>query len=130
MPHAVAAALADAVLVVHLLFILYVVLGGLLVLRWRWTVWVHLNALLWGALLEFCGWLCPLTPLEKWLRNLAGEGGYSGGFIAHYLVPLIYPPGLTGRGQVVLGVAVILINALVYTTVLSRRISRPHSGRR
>ena len=107
-------ALADAVLVLHLAFILFVVLGGLLVLRRRWLVWLHLPAGAWGILIEFAGWICPLTPLENWLRMQGGERGYAGGFIDHYLVSLIYPDGLTRELQWLLGALVLAINAAIY----------------
>jgi hypothetical protein len=106
--------LADAVLVVHLAFILFVVLGGLPVLRWPRLAWIHVPVVMWGAAIEFFGWICPLTPLEKWLRVLGGESGYPGGFIAHYLLPLIYPAGLTRNVQLVLGSLVISVNLAVY----------------
>lgn len=118
--------LADAVLVVHLAFILFVVLGGLLVLRWPRLAWIHVPVVLWGAAIEFFGWICPLTPLEKWLRVLGGESGYPGGFIAHYLLPLIYPAGLTRNVQFVLGTLVMSVNLAVYL-VLWRR-TRRHAG--
>ena len=113
--------LADTVLVAHLIFILFVVLGGLLVLRWRVLAWVHIPAALWGALLEFMGWMCPLTPLEKWLRARGGAPAYSTGFIEHYLFPIIYPVTLTQEIQVVLGILVLAINVCVYAWVLRRR---------
>lgn len=119
--------LADAVLVVHLAFILFVVLGGLLVLRWPSLAWIHMPVVLWGAAIEFFGWICPLTPLEKWLRVLGGESGYPGGFIAHYLLPLIYPAGLTRNVQFVLGALVISVNLAVYL-VLWRRTRRRAGG--
>ncbi len=120
--------LADATAILHLAFILFVVLGGLLVLRWPGLRWVHLPAALWGAAIEFTGWACPLTPLEKRLRVLGGEAAYEGGFIAHYLVPLIYPPGLTPRMQVALGVLVLVVNSTVYALVF-RRLRRAPAAR-
>ena len=105
---------ADVVVVVHLAFVVFVMLGGLFAFRWRWVPWLHLPALAWGACLEFFGWGCPLTPLEKWLRRLGGEAGYEGGFIAHYLLPLLYPAGLTREGQIVLGALVCGVNILAY----------------
>lgn len=113
--------LADALLVVHLAFIVFVVLGGLLVLRWPKLAWLHLPAVLWGAGIEFAGGLCPLTPLENRLRGAAGEAGYGTSFIEHYLLPLIYPGALTRELQVGLGAAVLLINALVYAWLWRRR---------
>ncbi|MCL6504721.1 MAG: DUF2784 domain-containing protein [Pirellulales bacterium] len=105
---------ADLVLVVHAAFVLFVVLGGLAALRWPRVAWLHLPAALWGVLIEWCGWVCPLTPLEKWLRRVAGQAGYEGGFIEHYVVRWLYPPGLDRRYQVLLGLAVLLVNGVVY----------------
>jgi len=112
--------LADAVLVLHLAFILFVVLGGMLVLKWPKAAFLHLPAAAWGALVEFCGWYCPLTPLEIRLRYDAYESGYSGGFIEHYLLPLIYPEGLTRETQLILGVLVVAVNIAVYFFALLR----------
>lgn len=116
--------LADAVLVLHLGFILFVVLGGFLVLRRPWLAWLHVPVFLWGAAIEFGGWICPLTPLEKWLRELGGEGAYSGGFIEHYLTALIYPEGLTRNIQLLIGAGVLAINAAIYLRVWQRRRGR------
>ena len=107
-------ALADAVVVAHLAFIVFVVLGGFLVLRWRWAPALHLPAALWGAYVELTGRICPLTPLENTLRRAAGESGYSGGFIEQYLIPVIYPSGLTLATQSVLAIAVVAINLAIY----------------
>lgn len=115
---------ADALVVVHLAFIVFVVLGGLLVLRWPHAVWVHLPAMAWGAWVELAGWPCPLTPLEQALRERAGEGAYSGGFVEHYLLPLLYPEGWTPQLGVVLGLAVLAVNGLVYGVVMWRRRRR------
>src|SRR5688500_9446499 len=110
--------LADATALVHFGFIVFVVIGGLFVLRWPRLRWMHLPAALWGALIEFLSWPCPLTPLEKRLRILGGESAYEGGFIAHYMMPLIYTTGLTPRVQVVLRRMVvagnIAVNVLVF----------------
>jgi len=113
---------ADAVLLVHLLFIAFVLLGGLLVLRWRWRrlVWLHLPAVVWGVVVESMHWQCPLTPLENSLRQAAGQAGYTGGFIEHYLMPIIYPAGLTPQIQLWLGAVVLLLNGLIYAVVLLR----------
>jgi len=113
--------LADAVLVLHLAFILFVVLGGLLLLWRRWLVWLHLPAVAWGMLIEFAGWICPLTPLENWLRMQGGERGYAGGFIDHYLASLIYPAGLTRGQQWLLGALVLAINAAIYVWLWRKR---------
>ena len=113
-------ALADLVLVVHLLFVLFVVLGGLLVLRWPAVAWVHIPAAVWGVLIEYTGWICPLTPLENSLRVRGGGAGYSGGFIQHYIQPLLYPAGLTRGTQIVLGSLVLLLNLSAYGILLTR----------
>jgi hypothetical protein len=116
---------ADLVLLVHLGFVLFVVLGGLLVLRWRWLMWLHLPAVIWGAAIEFGGWTCPLTPLEVTLRRLGGEAGYEGDFIDHYATALLYPGWLTPAAQIWLGVAALLPNVLIYGYLLRRsRIRR------
>jgi hypothetical protein len=106
--------LADLVLGLHFLFVVFVVIGGVLVVRWPALAWVHLPAAIWGALIEFRGWICPLTPLEKALRERAGGAGYEGGFIEHYLVPVLYPGELTREIQVALGAAVVAVNLVVY----------------
>ncbi len=113
--------LADLVLGLHFLFVLFVVLGGLLVLRWPRLAWVHLPVAAYGALIELVGWVCPLTPLEKSLRDRAGGAGYEGGFIEHYILPVLYPEGLTKTVQLALGMLVIVVNLLVYGWVLRRR---------
>jgi hypothetical protein len=113
-------ALADLVLVVHLTFVLFVVLGGLLVLRWPRAAWLHVPAAIWGVLIEYTGWICPLTPLENSFRAHGGEAGYSGGFIEHYIQPLLYPAGLTRGTQIVLGSFVLLLNLSAYGILLTR----------
>ncbi len=112
--------LADLVVGLHFVFVLFVVLGGLLALRWRWVMWLHIPAAVWGVLIELGGWICPLTPLEKTLREQAGGAGYEGGFIEHYIVPVLYPGALTRELQFVLAGAVIAVNLLVYAYVLRR----------
>ncbi|KPY42056.1 MULTISPECIES: DUF2784 domain-containing protein [Pseudomonas syringae group] len=119
---------ADAVVTFHLLFILFVLLGGLLVLRWPWAALLHLPAMAWGAAVELLHLYCPLTPLENALRSRAGEQGYDGGFIEHYLIPLIYPAGLTPQIQLWLGGIVLLINASVYGALLVRGVRRFRRG--
>lgn len=121
------ALLADLVVAVHFLFVLFVVLGGLLVLRWRRVAYIHIPAAIWGAAIEFAGWTCPLTPLENSLRRQAGDAGYSAGFIEHYILPLLYPSALTRNIQLLLGGLVILLNLAIYAYVLSR--SRQRVGR-
>ncbi len=111
---------ADAVALVHLAFVLFVAFGGLLVWRRPRLVWLHLPAAGWGALVEFTGWICPLTPLENALRRAVGEAGYAGGYIDHYLWPLLYPAGLTREGQWALGAGVLILNGAVYGVLLMR----------
>lgn len=115
---------ADAVMLLHLGFILFVLLGGLLVLRWPRLAWLHLPAVAWGMAVEFLHLYCPLTPLENHFRQAAGELGYGGGFIEHYLIPLIYPASLTEAIQIGLGLAVLAINLPPYL-LLTRRRLRP-----
>ena len=112
--------LADVVLLVHAGFVVFVVLGGLPVLRWPRLAWLHLPAVAWGAGIEFAGAICPLTPLEIHLRSLAGQQGYAGGFVEHYVFALLYPEGLTRNVQLALGLLVVVINALVYAIVWRR----------
>jgi len=109
--------IADALVLFHLGFIFFVILGGFLVLRWRFIIWVHIPCAIWGALIEFAGWICPLTPLENNLRISAGSLGYSGGFIEEYILPVIYPSEMTRLIQVALGTGVILINICAYGLV-------------
>jgi hypothetical protein len=117
---------ADLVLVVHLAFVLFVALGGLLVLRWPRLAWAHVPVALYGAAIEFVGFICPLTPLEVGLRQRGGEAGYPGGFIEHYFTAALYPEGLTRSAQVALGAAVLVLNAVVYA-VIWRRWRRAHA---
>jgi hypothetical protein len=121
--------LADLIVTFHVGFVLFVVLGGLLALRWPRVVWVHLPAALWGAGIEFVHGICPLTPLENHLRRLGGESGYAGGFVEHYLHPILYPAGLTQDSQLVLGVFVVVLNAVVYM-ILWRRFRRSAAATR
>ena len=106
--------LADAVLVLHLLFIVFAALGGIAALRWPRVAWIHLPAAAWAAVVEFTGWICPLTPIEVRLRHQAGQTGFEGGFIEHYLGALIYPAGLTRTHQMALGALLLLVNLVVY----------------
>lgn len=117
-----AALAADLVALLHLGFILFVGLGVLLVLRWPALAFAHLPAAAWGIVIELHGGIpCPLTPLEKALRRTAGESGYPGGFIDHYLMALIYPPGLTRGMQIGLGVGVLAVNLIGYAVLVARR---------
>jgi len=115
--------LADLAVLVHSLFVLFVVFGGLAVLRRPWLAWLHLPAAIWGAVVELAGWICPLTYVENHFRRLGGEAGYGGDFIGHYLEPVLYPTGLTPRLQVIMGVGVLVGNALIYL-LLWRRTCR------
>jgi hypothetical protein len=112
--------LADLVLVLHLAFVLFVVLGGLLVLRWPRFALLHLPAAVWGILIEYTRWICPLTPLENSLRIRGGEAGYRGGFIQHYIQPVLYPAGLTRSTQMVLGSIALILNLAAYGVIISR----------
>jgi Protein of Unknown function (DUF2784) len=116
--------LADGLVLIHGAYIAFVVLGSLLALWRRWVVWLHLPAVAWGVLVEFFGWVCPLTPWEQALRVRAGQSGYAGGFIEHYLVPMMYPADLTRAVQVVLGALVLIANAVAYGILLPR-LARP-----
>ena len=111
-------AAADLILLLHFGFILFVAAGGFLVLRWRRAAWLHIPAAIWGAAVELFGWVCPLTPLENQLRLAVGETGYAESFIGHYLAPVVYPSGLTRSGQLMLGGAVLVINAVIYARVV------------
>lgn len=113
--------LADIVVFVHFLFIVFAVTGAILVVKWWWVIYPHLISALWAATVITMGWICPLTPLENKLRQAAGEAGYSSGFIEHYLLPIIYPEGLTREIQIWLGIGVLLINAGIYSVVLYNR---------
>jgi hypothetical protein len=112
---------ADAVVVLHLLFIVLVVVGGFLAWRWRWLPWIHLPAAFWGMMIEVAGWICPLTPLENALRARAGQAGYEGGFIEHYVLPVIYPGNLTRTIQIGLGLLVLLVNVVAYVRYFRSR---------
>ena len=122
-------ALADLIVVFHFAFVAFVVLGGLLVARWPRVAWVHLPAAAWGVWIELAGWICPLTPLENWLRRRAGGEGYTASFVEHYIVPVLYPAALTREMQWLLGGLVLAINGAVYLAVLRRRWQgRPRVG--
>lgn len=113
--------LADLTLLVHAAFVAFVLLGGLLVLRWPRVAWLHVPAALWGSAVELAGWICPLTPLEIELRERAGQAGYERGFLEHYLLAAIYPEGLTREMQIVFGVLALALNLAVYAWVLTRK---------
>jgi hypothetical protein len=113
--------LADLVLIIHAAFVAFVMLGGIAVLRWPRLAWLHLPVALWGAGIEFLGGICPLTPLENRWRELAGDQGYAGGFVEHYIVTLLYPDGLTRSIQVALGLLVVVVNVAIYAHAWRRR---------
>lgn len=123
----VAVILADALVMVHLLFVAFVMAGGFLLVRWPKLVWLHLPAAAWGAIIEFNGWICPLTPLENHLRMLGGGNAYSGGFVERYLLPILYPESLTLPIQQVLGGAVVGVNLVAYALAY-RALRRKHEG--
>ncbi len=120
--------MADAVLVVHLLFIVFAVTGAFAALRWRPLIWVHLPCAIWAVAIEWGGWICPLTPLEVFFRRCAGQAGYAGGFIDHYLLPIIYPHNLTRGIQIGLGLGVLVINLIAYALIV-RQIRYRRRGR-
>lgn len=106
--------LAELTLILHFLFILFVIFGGLFVFKWNRIAWLHVPCAIWGALLEFYSWVCPLTYLENYFRTKAGDSDYSVGFVEHYLIPVIYPPGLTENTRLTLGLLVVVINLVIY----------------
>jgi hypothetical protein len=120
--------LADLVVALHLAFVLFAALGGLLALRWHWVPWLHLPAVAWGGFVEVTGRLCPLTPLENWLRGAAGGSQYEGDFIARYLMPIVYPPSLTREIQLALGALLVVVNVAIYATVWRRTGAGPFRG--
>jgi hypothetical protein len=122
MPYGIA---ADAVLLLHLAFVIFVTLGAFLVLRWRRLMWIHLPAAIWGIWIEWSGSACPLTPLENELRVRAGESPYAGDFLDRYLVGFLYPGGLTREIQILLGLIVLVINGVLYWKIAR---TRPHGG--
>ena len=121
--------LADLTLIMHLLFILFVILGGLIALKTNLVIWIHLPCAIWGVLLEINYWICPLTHLENYFIQRANEIGYKGGFIEHYLVPVIYPPGLSPGLHLVIGIFVILINLIIYGFILFKYFKKPEYKR-
>ncbi len=115
---------ADLVVLLHLGFVAFVVAGGLLVLKWPRMAWLHIPAAIWGTLVEFTGWICPLTPLENALRAMAGASAYDSDFIAHYILPLLYPAQLTRDIQFILGIVVLGVNVLLYGWLWRRNMAQ------
>jgi hypothetical protein len=112
--------LADCVVIFHVLFIVFAVAGGLLVLRWRWLAWIHLPAVAWAVLVEVMSWPCPLTPLENHFRQRGGEAGYRESFVEHYIMPVLYPVGLTDEIQLLIGGFVLAVNVAAYSLIVGR----------
>jgi len=120
--------LADVVVLIHGAFVAFVILGEFIALRWRWLVWVHLPAAIWGVLIEYAGWICPLTPLENALRARAGESGYSGDFIEHYILRALYPHGLTPATRWILGSIALVVNIIAYALLIRKFKSEKQAG--
>ena len=116
--------LANLVVLAHALFVAFVVLGGFLTWRRRWVAWLHVPAAVWGVLIEYAGWVCPLTPLENYFRMRAGLEGYGGGFVEHYVIPLLYPAGLTPPKHLVLGTFALTVNLFAYGVLVRRMLRR------
>lgn len=112
--------LADLTVLSHAAFVVFVIVGGFLAAAWRWVAWIHIPVAVWGAWIEIANWVCPLTPLENWLRRKAGDAGYSGGFVEHYVISIVYPEGLTRTMQFGLAALVVLVNAVAYTRFVLR----------
>ena len=112
---------ADFIIFLHFAFIVFVLMGGFLVFKWRWVIWLHVPAAIWGAVIVIMGWICPLTPIENMLRQAGAGDIYSASFIEHYLVPMIYPMGLSPEIFIAMGIAVIVINVIVYTILFIKR---------
>jgi len=118
---------ADLLVVLHLAYVLFVVFGAILVRYRRWVMWAHIPAALWGAFISAVGGVCPLTPWENHFRQLAGQSGYQGGFIEHYILPVLYPAGLTLDMQRVEAVIVVVVNVALYAWV-TRNWKRENRG--
>lgn len=116
--------LSDFIVIIHFAFILFVTAGALLALKWKKVIWFHIPAVIWGAAVEYAGWICPLTPWENYFRNLAGESVYHGDFTVNYILPVIYPSGLTRNIQIVLGSFVILVNIILYGIIVYRHVKK------
>lgn len=113
--------LADGLVILHLGFVGFVVAGGVLCIKWRRLIWIHIPAAIWGIIIELSGWICPLTPLENYFRRMAGDKAYADDFVFHYLLPVLYPESLTRQIQWALAAAVLLINLVVYSVIIRNR---------
>jgi hypothetical protein len=120
--------MTKVIVVIHVAFVVFVVLGGLLVLRWPRLAWLHVPAAVWGVMIEYGNWICPLTPVENYLRERAGQAAYPGDFIEHYVLPLLYPARLTRGIQLLLGSVALAVNAIVYWRVIVRGTDAHRSG--
>lgn len=114
---------ADLIVLLHLGFIIFVIIGGFLVFKWWWIAWIHIPCVIWGAVIELAGWICPLTPVENMFRHAGGGPGYTFSFIEHYILPVIYPTALTRELQILIGVVVIVINVGIYVRLYFLRTS-------
>ena len=112
--------LSGLTVIVHLVFVMFVIAGGLLVIHWPWLMCLHITAVIWAAAVELFGWICPLTPLENWFRQGSGQSPYETDFVERWVVPLLYPHGLTREVQIVLGLFVIIVNLSVYAWLYRR----------
>ena len=112
--------LADFIVILHFAFIVFVLGGGILVIKWRWIIWLHIPAVIWGALISFFGWICPLTPIENMLRQVGRGEEYLTGFIEHYLLPVIYPSGLDRKMYIVMGIFVLVFNLAIYALLIAK----------
>ena len=109
--------LADVVVIFHLAFVAFALFGGLLIMKWRRVAWIHVPSVVWAVFIEFTGMICPLTPLENFLRRKSGATGYESGFVEHYIIPILYPESLENSVQIILGILVIVVNADIYAWV-------------
>ena len=114
--------LAAGLVILHALFVCFVVIGGVLCIKWRKLIWLHIPAVIWGIFIELSGWICPLTPLENYFRHKAGISVYSDDFISHYLIPILYPESLTRQIQILLAITVLIINIVVYTYLVRQHL--------
>src|SRR5437773_12503640 len=112
--------LADLVVLAHTLFVVFVVVGGFMVWRWRWVAWLHVPCAVWGVMIEYQGWTCPLTPHENALRTRPGLQGYESGYVEHYVLPVLYPAGLTRPTQAMPGTLVLAATLIAYALVVLR----------